>query len=102
MPACLARTRNVACEGVLGGVGIVEGLHADPEDHRAVPLDQGRERGFADAVPASEEPVDQLAVAQVPDGPGVEQVFQMAGDAASMLIRWTCLGLPGSLSTTTQ
>lgn len=57
-------------------MGIVEFLPADPTDHRAVPFDQGRERSLADVVPASQEPAEKLAIAQIPGDPGVEQVFQ--------------------------
>ena len=41
-----------------------------------MPLDQRRERRLADAVGIAEEAIEELAVAQVPGDPGVEQAVE--------------------------
>ena len=62
---------------ILGIVFVAQDLAADPQDHRPVAIDQGREGGLGGLVPTLNEPVEQLAVGESPGRPRLKQGFDL-------------------------
>ena len=81
-------------EGVLGVVVVAEDRAADPPDHRAVPIDQGREGQLRRLAAAGREPLQQLPVRQSGRGPRVEEHAE-ARRAGSIAPQDHEVGLPG-------
>ena len=64
-------------KGVLGIVLVAEYGPADPQDHRAVPLDQDGERQLARLVAARREAIEELPVVQSAAGPDAEERLEL-------------------------
>ncbi len=69
-------------EGVLGIVVVADDRAADPPDHRAVPLDQGRESRLRRIAAAGGEPLQQLSVRQSGRRPRVEEHAEGRGSGS--------------------
>jgi hypothetical protein len=67
-------------EGVVRVVRVVEHAPADAEDHRPVPLDQGREGQLRGLAAAGREPLQELAVSQLPGRPDVVERADLPED----------------------
>ncbi len=64
---------------------VAQRLAADTQDHRAMPVDQGRESGRGFFAPPVNEPLEQLAVDQSRGRARMEQGF----DLLERIHRWT-------------
>jgi hypothetical protein len=60
-------------QGVLGVVRVAEDLPADAQDHRPVPLHQGREGRLVGVVSPGHESLDELPVGDVADHAELEE-----------------------------
>ena len=80
--AFLTRTRKVAWKASSRVVRVGQDAPADAQDHRPVPLDQGREGQLGRLAPAGREPLQELPVRQLPDGSDVHQRADLAQDRA--------------------
>jgi hypothetical protein len=67
-------------KGVLDVVRVAQGVPADAEDHRPVPVDQGREGGFRGLAASCEEAVEQLSVGEAGDDSEVEESMDLFQD----------------------
>ena len=67
-------------EGILRVTRLDQDAPADPEDHRPMPLHQGREGPLGRVPPAGREPLQELAIGQVADHPQGEQRADLAED----------------------
>ena len=65
-------------EGILRVVEVTQGAPADAHHHRTVPFDQGIERRPGRLATPGREPLQELAVGEVADGPHLEQPQEMA------------------------
>ena len=64
-------------ERILGRVPIGERLVADPQDHRTVPFHQRPESRLSGSASILDEPLQQIAIAEISHRPRDEQVFKL-------------------------
>ena len=69
-------------EGVLGVVRVAEDAPADAQDHRPVPLDQGREGQLGRLAAPGREPLEELAVGQSRRRSGRQQRAELPREPA--------------------
>ena len=81
-PRLLDQHQESGLEGILRVMRVGQHAPADPPDHRAVPLDQGRERKLRGLAPAGREPLQELPVRKIPDGSDVHQQADRTQDRA--------------------
>ena len=79
--SCLAdQHQERGLEGILGVMLVAEDGQADAPDQRLVPLDQRREGELGHLVRVGREPLQELTVGQVPDGPNVVKGSELANN----------------------
>ena len=79
-PGLLDQDQERGLEGILCIVRVDQHAPADAQDHRPVPLDQDREGQLGRLAPVGREPLQELAVGQVPDRPHVEERAELSED----------------------